>query len=646
MAESIFYSTVDKKVRDVLDTRKRIYRATERSSNDYAWLYRKMAYATATATNPKTSKSASIVIPARGGLGRRNQQGNSQGGLYKGVNYTADGRFLPKPHLNVVKLSSDGDYGTILKCNITFTVYSRTDLDALQPFFDIGADLVVNYGWNRAGFAAGDPGTFNGVIYNFSYSLNAAGHFDCTCDAMSAGINALAVSSNASKDSKGQTYTDALGTNLIPAATVLAKLKLSVQTAQTLSISHNQIKTIQNPNPIFDVEIGAIQFDGNPESEASTADNASAVRDATAVATVSVRPGAQSLIPASLINAVDSIQYYVSLESIVATINEFLLKPSIEYRENAIELICNEYVTRGFIPNNTGIFVSANPFEVVFPGYGDYGSLGGSTYGFEGTDQAQKFMQGSFSKIMINIQFLVKLFYELGAKRDDQTKSVNQTVANFLKRIFDMIYNNSGTRIKLSTSANPKNPNQILIVDVNYFDTKPDTVYEITAVTNESICRNVSLVAKVPSEMQTAAFVQNRTTVAIQGVISAGTDEPTKPEDETESPTVQLSAAKLAVNYSGLTEENINNLQAALKRVYVEMADAAAHEALPVPIDFSATLDGINGIIFGNTVTCNYLPSIYKRTDIAFTVTKVDHTISNQDWITTISTVCRLVPKD
>jgi hypothetical protein len=85
----------------------------------------------------------------------------------------------------------------------------------------------------------------------------------------------------------------------------------------------------------------------------------------------------------------------------------------------------------------------------------------------------------------------------------------------------------------------------------------------------------------------------------------------------------------------------ITSLQAALKRAYMEVTDSQSKELIPFPLDFSATIDGIDGIIFGNVVTTNYLPPVYQSNKVAFTVTKVEHEIQNNDWTTTISTVCR-----
>jgi hypothetical protein len=67
-------------------------------------------------------------------------------------------------------------------------------------------------------------------------------------------------------------------------------------------------------------------------------------------------------------------------------------------------------------------------------------------------------------------------------------------------------------------------------------------------------------------------------------------------------------------------------------------------EAIPFPIDFSCTLDGIEGFVFGNAITTNYLPTIYKKSKVIFTVVRVEHNISGNDWTTTLGTACRIQP--
>ena len=66
-------------------------------------------------------------------------------------------------------------------------------------------------------------------------------------------------------------------------------------------------------------------------------------------------------------------------------------------------------------------------------------------------------------------------------------------------------------------------------------------------------------------------------------------------------------------------------------------------EVVPFPLEFSAVLDGIAGIKFGDTVSINYLPKVYREKNIVWTTTTVQHEISNNDWTTTVNTVCRML---
>jgi hypothetical protein len=104
--------------------------------------------------------------------------------------------------------------------------------------------------------------------------------------------------------------------------------------------------------------------------------------------------------------------------------------------------------------------------------------------------------------------------------------------------------------------------------------------------------------------------------------------------------------------FSGLTgadsvtklTEIFTNTIALIPNITAEQKNTSGGlNSLPYPIDFSATLDGIEGFQFGNTVTTNYLPAVYQNNRVAFTVTKIDHTIQNNDWTTTVATICRLL---
>ena len=58
-------------------------------------------------------------------------------------------------------------------------------------------------------------------------------------------------------------------------------------------------------------------------------------------------------------------------------------------------------------------------------------------------------------------------------------------------------------------------------------------------------------------------------------------------------------------------------------------------------MNFSATVSGIGGFRWGQSVTCDRLPADIRALTL-YQVTAVEHDISPDDWTTTINTVARL----
>jgi len=642
MAETIFYTEVTGSVTTKLDLRKTYYKSEDRSSGAHAWLFQKMAYASAQAYNEATGKSKSLSITQLGGLGKIGTSGKSSGGLYKNAfkpsdAYPIGGRFTPKPHINSVKVSNEGDFGSLKKSEVSFTVYTLTDLNECQPFFDLGANLSIQFGWNDAGQAGGPEGLFNGVIYNFTYSVNSAGGFDCISYGMSAGINTLSGDAKASSDSGGKKATDAAG-NEVEATTIIGEIDILVLNASSLA-----------ENAIDSNGIGAIRFPTSWGSNETTPSTSTGTTTPTTNATTP-RSSATGPTPWNDILSIilDQSQYYISLEKIVELVNNKVLRAAGGPKLNRLVIKCNGDVTKCNVPTSDKL-VSGNPLQVLFPGFSNYG-----THNFFNTDFVPEMQNGDLSKAMISVEWLKEMLKNMGTLTADAQKSANKSVGKFLQNILDMIYTNSGTRFKLSLVSNPKDGTEILIADANYVESRV-APYIITAVTKDSICRSISLTSSVPSEMAAATFITNTNTLAPLGVgVAAINNISGSANTASGSAQDQFEAAKRNIDAAniGPNTDNVIAMQAAIKRLYVGGSNLGGtnpeKESVPFPINFSCTLDGIEGFIFGNTITSNYLPAAYQTSEknpkVAFTVTKVEHNIAGNDWTTTLSTVCRTLP--
>ena len=165
----------------------------------------------------------------------------------------------------------------------------------------------------------------------------------------------------------------------------------------------------------------------------------------------------------------------------------------------------------------------------------------------------------------------------------------------------------------------------------------------LTAFTSNSICRSISMSTKVPQEYAQAAFVAATSGDNPNRALVPGSDSRTAESGAASADVLQrninVAADRIAVD--GPTSENVTALKAALKAQYYNDTTKPDEESYLFPVEFSATIDGIEGFKFGNAVTTNYLPSQYLG-KVGFTITKVQHSISAGDWTTTINTICRL----
>lgn len=753
-ADPIFYTQVDDSVINVLNKRLQYYATENRESGAHEWLFKKMAWAVASAKNGE--REAMIEISNKGGIGKAGvytQQPSNDG----------SSKYYPKPQIESVNVSAEGDFGSIIKIELKFQVHTLADLNAMQAFFDIGGDLSVSWGWNYAGGAGGRDGNFNGKIYNFSYSVNSAGGFECATYAMMPGITIIGGNVDAPKKTAGEKLEDALG-NVLSPNSIINKYKyeerrlasnspistdakdndgyLLIRYAQDwaeakdpagqpeqteeekqqnrANLDGKQLtkQTVQDSDPLivfdsnfakFIAYIDTLETVYEIQDENGKLYKVIAKKDGTyvfyadqtlyqnyndAVSAASIKlqedaakkaseerigGGVAALAAGALgapiigigiaadaearareiensVKATGDYHLYISLEKLVKDINEMARENSQWFSYNNVRIVCDGNVTKGLFPTDTTKLVSANPTELLIPGYATYGPKHTFTFGQTYEDATR--LQGDLSKCMISFKWLQDIFTKVGMDKTKNSKSADSSVAGMLQKVFDLIYKHTGERFKLTMVTNPKGPGtEILIVDMNFIDTTDVYLYPITAVTQGSIARSISLSSKVPNEFQTAAFVSANNAfsgpnINMGNVVGnvANTPPPNSPISQTElaqSDPQALTDAKASMDAAGVTPNNVKSLQASMKRERISVPEsfAVGKEVIPFPLDFSVTLDGIEGFIFGNAITCNYLPAVYKQesTKMAFTVTKVNHTISNNDWTTTLNTVCRIV---
>jgi hypothetical protein len=307
-----------------------------------------------------------------------------------------------------------------------------------------------------------------------------------------------------------------------------------------------------------------------------------------------------------------------------------------------------------------------------------------STYGII-TDTGDLVSAYNIAHIWISIDIISQYYNSLLENRalDPQYK----TLFDFFNEIFKIIahasgniiqltlvpdnntiYDNSSLEEKILSETNPilSRTHLYRIVDINYqlpdnlpsspkaFDFKFNDV-------NRTLLRDVTVALKLPSKLQTVAYTFGRVGLN-DDVVDIGDEQGICTDDYDSLINSRyniLEGLRFWKKTVALTtnEDTMYNLQNSLdlyRRNPAPNSNIAqdtsttnvVHQAWIYsklyPIELQLKLDGISGFLYGNKINIlNALPSRYNNA-VFFTITKIEHSVQNNDWITTITAIARL----
>ena len=562
---------------------------------------------------------------------------------------TATGR--PQPAIQKLAIEMSGEYGSLKKAVLTIKTFDKQSFEALEQDLMIpGTELNVNYG--RVGLSGpANNGEFKGVVYDYSFKLNDVLGYDCEIKAVAKGSLVTEMNVNSKLADDGREFTSDFD-------------------------GLNETQTCVNIFDVFDYDVQ----DKMDDHEDLDEDEGYEFGGYDGVAHIAgcdcpdaaPEPANDGMVGGNVIYA--SLGYIVN-----KLVNKDLLQGNIEGQAantSEIRYVCNNQVTIG---REYPKLFSANPIKVLIRGTDQrgsshYGGTGGGAIGrFFGASKiwGKNFPNpivndGSGKAKLSNILISRDTLRSIGGASDMGKEGSKIGVGAFLNKIFQAIYNNTGGAWDLTVTEMDKEQastygytgntdGKMFIVDRNWVPGAgakklPFDVVNPTSGKNQ-VVRNVQVTGKVPKDMAAAAFVGG-------GGVTSGKKDATVKVIKGEQYEVLPSKAKIlngliesreVIHDTGYNEESIaagkTNLQA-----YVQGADGQMEKARfrkdMYPLELSATLDGINGIQFGNACSTNIIPSRYtqSRPRIVFTVTKTKHSLSPNDWITDVDTICRMEP--
>jgi len=628
-----FYQRVNKFVRTELDSRAKLYGQRVRSVNEsmqkgIEWGYQKTAWATAKSVyNPK------IILGTPGS----NVMSDDKGNL---TLYNASRNVPNKPLLTKVEISNEGQFGTFMKAAITFTIFpeftkSGFDISGIEEaFFIPGREVELKWGWSTTVTSQkACQGKLTGIIFDFNWQFNTDLSVTATINIISPSGLALGISGDLSnkadetigiEDPSGKIL---IGSNL---SSVIDSDLASIGSGSAADMTEGQVSYFgyndpSNLNKKLDYFAMGIPIQESVDNQQSAA------------------------------TKIAKTVWYVKLGSVVEFVNQLL-----DQFDDPIKQIFTVQCFGNQTQYNPNI-VSAYPMEVFFPDkfMGKYGAF------VPFSNELQQPLIEKQPKDTINIgQILlstdyVKDTYNRFVKDNSSNSNIQyKNITKFFEELVKRINQASGDMYQFTPILFEPEQNNIegqeiksilSIEDANLATSLEIEPYPFESTIFKPLIRNVNISSQPPPQLATAAFVAARGNTKPEQINSQISRQSQRdiPAYEYEYTRALEDAGLLlfkagSYGFSDNWSEQLRGFLVKLKRS-ATTSDAHWINKAIYPVDFSVTIDGINGFKFGDTLSTNLIPKVYNTEyDMVFTVTKISHVIENKDWQTTVETKARI----
>jgi hypothetical protein len=544
-------------------------------------------------------------------------------------------RNQPKfPLLQTLEVTNEGTLGSLIRGSFTFIAYpditsAGFNMNALEKaFFTPGEEVSISWGWSvRTGGA--NFGKFEGIINNFDWSVNGDLSINGRCQVVSKGTLAVGISgeqtnpdSKLEKDPLGQPLPD----------------------GGLASLIEKEIQTLTDKNPTA-LERGKTQYYpsgtngqklsyyaiGMPMSPADDTGGGTQPPAGT-------NPSPPKDPPKPIVQSV----YYIKFGDLVQHIYDAIKNSVMGEMIASIQVWGNkmQYYTVFGGTKESGL-VSCTPEEVFFPDpmMGKYGSF----KPFEKSLMNPVENECEVAGTLIATNTIIEVYkHHLST---NQTSIEGKNLVEFFNELIGKINLASGEVYQLTaTIIDPplgaKETRSILVIeDTNISDADKEDVipYQFEATIAKPIMKSVSITCKPPALAAAAVFAEGRG-AAVAAPVDVKYDKKESTQELTDARS-QIDEIVKSFETSGAGKK----FTTGLKDNYAKLKRSAGTghwlNKVLYPIDFSVTMDGIDGFYFGNVIKTNLVPDSYG--EMVFVVTKVAHSIKDGVWETTLTTKAR-----
>ena len=607
----------------------------------------------------------------------------------------------PLPVINKLDVKKQGELGTTRKATISLTAYSDQQLIELQKcYFIPGMSVRVEWGWSRSALSGKiihemggktgielrnysdtqansrlryktslEPSTegLQGIVANFSYSLNRENAWDCTIEVIAA--------AEAFAGSKVNDHSCPKCVREFESEKEQGKKTTQIEKrSQLYTFFYDLFKSYDDGVGIYKDALQTVADIDSKEVYISQYNYMGVARTEAGGDDSSWYEG--GFIGAIINNDPDSTEAYISWATLEAAINLFCIPTSANDNYTLGRLTSTKMPLSYHYNLN-----SADPRVCLIPGTATHSIIVKNEKSTGPEKNAITVIDGKtrvmLDDILINVVFLMIELKSVESSGDG-------TLRTFLDNVLNKINAACGGLWQfevVSTSEDDEDAGNKLsyptlsVIDAKvYGGKKTDTAYLLPAQAigeKASILREFKLEVKMTDQMKTQALYSNGKQQ--QSKLGGGgcSANAFRPFGLAAQGTFRNLASRYASNGPKCTcdtavanppaEPTFFEIMTALEKEVSDTTVSAAKSALveayakdatgtkdthcdgvPMPFEFSFTLDGIGGFGFGQLVTCNRIPDAI-RDKFHWQVTTVEHSVTPNDWSTTVNTVCRYI---
>lgn len=267
------------------------------------------------------------------------------------------------------------------------------------------------------------------------------------------------------------------------------------------------------------------------------------------------------------------------------------------------------------------------------------------------------------SRIFLNLEMIERIVNNLSSGN-----TASFSIKTFLASISSKISYASGKAIDLKLVSYPDDPNKLIFTDTKYLKStdklgsvqqiQPYSVPMFANHPNGSIVQEFSFSAKLPDNVKNLSYVLNQGDEVTEESIAPymnfmyNAKDPKKINEilqnyrnNHEQIIKQLSETKLKYALSpGIPSNQQALYKAVIEYIKFPTNDIKKSQQITAPIfpfDVDVTIDGINGLRYGDVLIFEALPTKY-RVNTVFSIIGITHTVSNSgEWKTKLRCIMR-----